>query len=68
MPAWPLFFRLLLVHSSCWGNKAIGFTLADRFAGGQHVARGKKACTHGGGVVVADEVHMPFESPAVCFA
>ena len=36
-----------------------------RFAGGQHVARANRVCTHCGGVAVADELHMNFECPAV---
>ena len=36
-----------------------------RFAGGQHVARASRACTHCGGVAVADELHMIFERPAL---
>jgi len=39
-----------------------------RFAGGQHVARASKVCTHCGGVAVdnvADEVHMNFQCPAL---
>ena len=35
------------------------------FAGGQYVARAKKACTHGVGVEVADELHMLFECSTV---
>ena len=36
-----------------------------RFAGGQHVARANRLCTHCGGVAVADEMHMIFECPAL---
>ena len=36
-----------------------------RFAGGQHVARANRVCTHCGGVTVADEMHMIFECPAL---
>ncbi len=36
-----------------------------RFAGGQHVARANRACTHCGSVAVADELHMIFECPAL---
>ncbi len=34
------------------------------FAGGQHDARASRACTHCGGVAVADELNMTFECPA----
>jgi len=36
-----------------------------RFAGGQHVARANRVCTHCGSVAVADELHMIFECPAL---
>jgi len=36
-----------------------------RFAGGRHVARASRVCTHCGGVAVADEMHMIFECPAL---
>jgi len=36
-----------------------------RFAGGQHVARVNRVCTHCGRVAVADELHMIFECPAL---
>ncbi len=36
-----------------------------RFAGGQHVARASRVCTHCGSVAVADEMHMIFECPAL---
>ena len=36
-----------------------------RFAGGQHVARANRVCTHCGGVAVADETHMTFEYAAL---
>ncbi len=36
-----------------------------RFAGGQHVARANRVCTHCGGVAVADEMHIIFECPAL---
>jgi len=32
--------------------------ILGRFAGGQHVARANKVCTHCGSVAVADELHM----------
>ncbi len=35
------------------------------FAGGQHVARANRVCTHCGSVAVADELHMIFECPAL---
>ncbi len=35
------------------------------FAGGQHVARANRVCTHCGSVAVADEMHMIFECPAL---
>ncbi len=36
-----------------------------RFAGGQHVARANRVCTHCGSVAVADELHMLLECPAL---
>ncbi len=36
-----------------------------RFAGGQHVARGSRVCTHCGGVAVADEMHKIIQRPAL---
>ncbi len=36
-----------------------------RFAGGRHVARVNRVCTHCGSVAVADEIHMIFECPAL---
>jgi len=36
-----------------------------RFAGGQHVARANRVCTHCGSVAVADELHMILECPAL---
>ena len=35
------------------------------FAGGQHVARAGRVCTHCGSVAVADGMHMVFECPAL---
>lgn len=39
--------------------------VAGRFAGGQHVARTDRVCTHCGGVAVADELHMIHECPVL---
>ena len=39
--------------------------VAGRFSGDQHVARADRACTHCGGVVVADELHMIHECPVL---
>ena len=39
--------------------------VVGRFAGGQHVARANRVCTHCGAVAVADELHMGFECPAL---
>ena len=39
--------------------------VVGRFAGGQHVARADRVCTHCDGVAVADELHLISECPAV---
>ena len=36
-----------------------------RFAGGQHVARANRVCTHCVSVAVAEELHMIFDCPAL---
>ena len=36
-----------------------------RFAGGHHLARSGRVCSHCDGVSVADELHMVFECPAL---
>ncbi len=38
--------------------------VVGRFVGGQHVARANRVCTHCGGMVVADELHVIFDCPA----
>ncbi len=43
----------------------ISCQLSWDFAGGQHVARANRVCTHCGSVGVADELHMIFECPAL---
>ncbi len=37
-----------------------------RSAGGQHVARANRICTHCDSVASADEMHMISECPALC--
>ena len=39
--------------------------VASRFAGGQHVARTDRVCTHCGDVAVAHESHMMHERPVL---
>ena len=39
--------------------------VTGRFAGGQHVARAARVCTHCGSAAVADELHMVFECPVL---
>ena len=46
-------------------NLSLYLSLLGRFAGGQHVARANRVCTHCGSVAVADELHMIFECPAL---
>ena len=36
-----------------------------RFAGGQHLVRSDRVCSHCGGVSIADELHVVFECPAL---
>ena len=50
---------------SCHGFKPPHSIVLGRFAGGQHVARANRVCTHCGSVAVADELHMIFECPAL---
>ncbi len=39
--------------------------MVSRFAGGQHVARANRVCTHCGGVTAACDMHMISEYPAL---
>ena len=39
--------------------------VAGCFSGDRHVARADRVCTHCGGVVVADELHMIHECPVL---
>ena len=39
--------------------------VVGRFAGGQHVERADRLCTHCGSVAVADELHMIHECPVL---
>ncbi len=39
--------------------------VTGRFAGGQHVARAARVCTHCGGAAIADELHMVLEGPVL---